>query len=344
MTVIRHDWTRDEALALFALPFNELLFRAQTVHRQYFDPNTVQVSTLLSIKTGACPEDCKYCPQSARYDTGLEREKLLELEAVVERARAARAQGATRFCMGAAWRSPHDRDLPAVLDMVRAVKALGLETCMTLGMLSETQSQALADAGLDYYNHNLDTSPEYYGEIITTRTYQDRLETLDRVRRAGMKVCAGGILGMGEALADRAGLLVQLANLPVHPESVPINQLVPVAGTPLADAQALDPFDFVRTIAVARILMPASHVRLSAGREAMNEQTQALAFFAGANSIFYGEKLLTTLNPDADVDRTLFARLGIQPEAGPVAQPAEAPLYQSQAPVGLWYDAAARTG
>jgi biotin synthase len=344
MTAIRHDWTRDEALALFALPFNELLFRAQTVHRQHFDPNTVQVSTLLSIKTGTCPEDCKYCPQSARYDTGLEREKLLELEAVIERARAARAQGATRFCMGAAWRSPHDRDLPAVLDMVREVKALGLETCMTLGMLSETQSRALADAGLDYYNHNLDTSPEYYGEIITTRTYQDRLETLDRVRRAGMKVCAGGILGMGEALADRAGLLVQLANLPVHPESVPINQLVPVAGTPLADAQALDPFDFVRTIAVARILMPASHVRLSAGREAMNEQTQALAFFAGANSIFYGEKLLTTPNPDADADRTLFARLGIQPEAGPVAQQADIPLYQNQAPVGLWYDAAARTG
>ncbi len=344
MTAIRHDWTRAEALALFALPFSDLLFRAQTIHRQHFDPNTVQVSTLLSIKTGACPEDCKYCPQSARYDTGLEREKLLELEAVVERARAARAQGATRFCMGAAWRSPHDRDLPAVLDMVREVKALGLETCMTLGMLSETQSQALADAGLDYYNHNLDTSPEYYGEIITTRTYQDRLETLDRVRRAGMKVCAGGILGMGEGLADRAGLLVQLANLPVHPESVPINQLVPVAGTPLADAETLDPFDFVRTIAVARILMPASHVRLSAGRESMNEQTQALAFFAGANSIFYGEKLLTTPNPDADADRTLFARLGIRPEAGPVAPQADIPLYQNQASAGLWYDAAARTG
>ncbi|MBI2783892.1 MAG: biotin synthase BioB [Gammaproteobacteria bacterium] len=344
MTAIRHDWTRAEALALFALPFNELLFRAQTVHRQHFDPNTVQVSTLLSIKTGACPEDCKYCPQSARYDTGLEREKLLELEAVIERARAARAQGATRFCMGAAWRSPHDRDLPQVLDMVRAVKALGLETCMTLGMLSETQSLALADAGLDYYNHNLDTSPEYYGEIITTRTYQDRLETLDRVRRAGMKVCAGGILGMGEGLADRAGLLVQLANLPVHPESVPINQLVPVAGTPLADAETLDPFDFVRTIAVARILMPASHVRLSAGRESMNEQTQALAFFAGANSIFYGEKLLTTPNPDADADRTLFARLGIRPEAGLAEQPADVPLYQNQDAAGLWYDAAARTG
>ncbi len=344
MTAIRHDWTRAEALALFALPFSDLLFRAQTIHRQHFDPNTVQVSTLLSIKTGACPEDCKYCPQSARYDAGLEREKLLELEAVVERARAARAQGATRFCMGAAWRSPHDRDLPAILDMVREVKALGLETCMTLGMLSETQSRALADAGLDYYNHNLDTSPEYYGEIITTRTYQDRLETLDRVRRAGMKVCAGGILGMGEGLADRAGLLVQLANLPVHPESVPINQLVPVAGTPLADAGALDPFDFVRTIAVARILMPASHVRLSAGRESMNEQTQALAFFAGANSIFYGEKLLTTPNPDADADRTLFARLGIRPETGPVAPQADIPLYQNQASAGRWYDAAARTG
>ena len=344
MTAIRHDWTRAEALALFALPFSDLLFRAQTIHRQHFDPNTVQVSTLLSIKTGACPEDCKYCPQSARYDAGLEREKLLELEAVVERARAARAQGATRFCMGAAWRSPHDRDLPAILDMVREVKALGLETCMTLGMLSETQSRALADAGLDYYNHNLDTSPEYYGEIITTRTYQDRLETLDRVRRAGMKVCAGGILGMGEGLADRAGLLVQLANLPVHPESVPINQLVPVAGTPLADAGALDPFDFVRTIAVARILMPASHVRLSAGRESMNEQTQALAFFAGANSIFYGEKLLTTPNPDADADRTLFARLGIRPEAGPVAPQADIPLHQNQASAGLWYDATARAG
>ena len=342
MTAIRHDWTRDEVLALFALPFNDLLFRAQTVHRQYFDPNRVQVSTLLSIKTGACPEDCKYCPQSSRYDTGLEREKLLELDAVLERARAAHAQGATRFCMGAAWRSPHDRDLPHVLAMVRAVKSLGLETCMTLGMLSETQSQALAEAGLDYYNHNLDTSPEYYGEIITTRTYQDRLETLDRVRRAGMKVCAGGILGMGEGLADRAGLLIQLANLPVHPESVPINQLVPVAGTPLADAEALDPFDFIRTIAVARILMPASHVRLSAGRESMNEQTQALAFFAGANSIFYGEKLLTTPNPDADADRTLFARLGIRPEASPVAPSVDVPLYRDAATSGC--GAAARAG
>ena len=261
---------------------------------------------------------------------------------VLERARAAHAQGATRFCMGAAWRSPHDRDLPHVLAMVRAVKSLGLETCMTLGMLSETQSQALAEAGLDYYNHNLDTSPEYYGEIITTRTYQDRLETLDRVRRAGMKICAGGILGMGEGLADRAGLLIQLANLPVHPESVPINQLVPVAGTPLADAEALDPFDFIRTIAVARLLMPASHVRLSAGRESMNEQTQALAFFAGANSIFYGEKLLTTPNPDADADRTLFARLGIRPEASPVAPSVDVPLYRDAAASGC--GAAARAG
>ena len=342
MTPIRHDWTRAEALALFALPFNDLLFRAQQVHREHFDANAVQVSTLLSIKTGACPEDCKYCPQSAHHDAELEREKLLELEAVIEQARRARAQGATRFCMGAAWRSPHDRDLPQVLAMVREVKSLGLETCMTLGMLQEHQAQALAEAGLDYYNHNLDTSPEYYGEIITTRTYQDRLETLDHVRSAGMKVCCGGILGMGEALADRAGLLVQLANLPVHPESVPINQLVRVAGTPLEDAEEVDPFDFVRTIAVARIMMPASHVRLSAGREAMNEQTQALAFLAGANSIFYGDKLLTTANPEVDADRALFARLGIHPEACAAPDPAIA-----RAPVAAarpWYDAAASHG
>jgi len=339
MTPIRHDWTRAEVLALFALPFNDLLFRAQQVHREHFDPNAVQVSTLLSIKTGACPEDCKYCPQSAHHDVELEREKLLELEAVIAQARRAREQGATRFCMGAAWRSPHDRDLPQVLAMVREVKSLGLETCMTLGMLQEHQAQALAAAGLDYYNHNLDTSPEYYGEIITTRTYQDRLETLDHVRRAGMKVCCGGILGMGEELADRAGLLVQLANLPVHPESVPINQLVRVAGTPLADAEDVDPFDFVRTIAVARILMPASHVRLSAGREAMNEQTQALAFLAGANSIFYGDKLLTTPNPEADADRALFARLGIRPEAS--AAPDAAAAHSQAAATSRWYDAAA---
>ncbi|GMU46081.1 MAG: biotin synthase [Porticoccaceae bacterium] len=342
MTPIRHDWTRAEVLALFALPFNDLLFRAQQVHREHFDPNAVQVSTLLSIKTGACPEDCKYCPQSAHHDVELEREKLLELEAVIAQARRAREQGATRFCMGAAWRSPHDRDLPQVLAMVREVKSLGLETCMTLGMLQEHQAQALAEAGLDYYNHNLDTSPEYYGEIITTRTYQDRLETLDHVRRAGMKVCCGGILGMGEELADRAGLLVQLANLPVHPESVPINQLVRVAGTPLADAADVDPFDFVRTIAVARILMPASHVRLSAGREAMNEQTQALAFLAGANSIFYGDKLLTTANPEADADRALFARLGIHPEG--CAAPDAAVARSRAAATRPWYDAAASQG
>ena len=344
MTPIRHDWTRAEALALFALPFNDLLFRAQQVHREHFDPNAVQVSTLLSIKTGACPEDCKYCPQSAHYDTRLEREKLLELEQVVDQARRAREQGATRFCMGAAWRSPHDRDLPQVLAMVREVKALGLETCMTLGMLEPQQAQALAEAGLDYYNHNLDTSPEYYGEIITTRTYQDRLETLEHVRNAGMKVCCGGILGMGEVLADRAGLLVQLANLPEHPESVPINQLVRVAGTPLEAAEALDPFDFIRTIAVARIMMPASHVRLSAGREAMSEQTQALAFFAGANSIFYGERLLTTPNPEADHDQRLFERLGIHPEPAP--EPAETAC--STAPrrgaERFWYDAAVSGG
>ena len=341
MTPIRHDWTRAEALALFALPFNDLLFRAQQVHREHFDPNAVQVSTLLSIKTGACPEDCKYCPQSAHYDTPVGREKLLDTEAVVAQARRAREQGATRFCMGAAWRSPHDRDLPEVLAMVREVKALGLETCMTLGMLQDHQARALAEAGLDYYNHNLDTSPEFYGEIITTRTYQDRLETLARVRDAGMKLCCGGILGMGEDVADRAGLLVQLANLPEHPESVPINQLVRVAGTPLAGAEPLDPFDFVRTIAVARILMPASHVRLSAGREDMNEQTQALAFFAGANSIFYGERLLTTPNPETDRDRRLFGKLGIHPEPGPEAGTAALPAAVPAAG-GLWYDAAVR--
>lgn len=315
---IRHDWRRDEVLALFDLPFNDLMFQAQTVHRAHFNPNEVQLSTLLSIKTGACPEDCKYCPQSARYDTGLEKEKLMAVEAVIEEAKAARDSGATRFCMGAAWRSPKDKDLPLVEDMVRRVKALGMETCMTLGMLKDHQAQRLADAGLDYYNHNLDTSPEYYGDIITTRTYEDRLETLDNVRRAGMKVCAGGIVGMGEEKKDRAGLLMQLANLPDHPESVPINMLVKVAGTPLDDSlgaeQELDPFEFVRTIAVARIMMPKSHVRLSAGREEMNDQMQALAFMAGANSIFYCEKLLTTANPNANQDKQLLQRLGIQPE------------------------------
>ncbi|RYY73560.1 MAG: biotin synthase BioB [Gammaproteobacteria bacterium] len=319
-TIIRHDWSRSEIQTLFDLPFSDLMFQAQTVHRAYFNPNEVQVSTLCSIKTGACPEDCAYCPQSARYDTGLEREKLMAVEKVIEEAKAAKASGATRFCMGAAWRSPKNRDMPYVTTMVQGVKALGLETCMTLGMLDEVQAQELADAGLDYYNHNLDTSPEYYGEIITTRTYQDRLTTLANVRKAGMKVCCGGIVGMGEEESDRAGLLQQLANMPEHPESVPINMLVKVEGTPLANEADLDPFDFIRTIAVARILMPQSHVRLSAGREQMNEQTQAMAFLAGANSIFYGEKLLTTPNPEANKDMQLFKRLGIKPESYEVHQ------------------------
>lgn len=320
---IRHDWMVSEVQALLALPFNDLLFRAHMVHRQHFDPNRVQVSTLLSIKTGACPEDCAYCPQSARYDTGLEREKLLEVEAVIEKAKAARAAGSERFCMGAAWRSPKARDMPYVLAMVKGVKELGLETCMTLGMLSEEQSRQLAAAGLDYYNHNLDTSPEFYGEIITTRTYGDRLTTLDNVRKAGMKVCSGGILGMGESGKDRAGLLVQLANLPQHPDSVPINQLVKVAGTPLAEEEDLDPLDFIRIIAVARIMMPASHVRLSAGREQMSDEMQAMCFFAGANSVFYGECLLTTPNPEADHDQALFRRLGINGERHVGQAPAE---------------------
>lgn len=311
---VRHDWTLEEIEALFALPFNDLLFRAQQVHRSHFDPNAVQVSTLLSIKTGACPEDCKYCPQSGHYATGLGREKLLEVEKVVEEAKAAKEAGASRFCMGAAWRSPRERDLEVVLEMVRRVRALGLETCMTLGMLDDDQAGRLAEAGLDYYNHNLDTSPEYYGEIITTRTYANRLETLASVRQAGMKVCSGGILGMGEAPRDRAGLLQQLARLDPHPESVPINMLVKVPGTPLEDVADLDPLEFIRAIAVARLLMPRSHVRLSAGREQMEESTQALAFFAGANSIFYGDQLLTTSNPQVERDRALFAKLGLHPE------------------------------
>lgn len=310
----RHDWTMQEARALFELPFNDLVFRAQSVHREHFDPNEVQISTLLSIKTGACPEDCKYCPQSGHYNTGLEKEKLLEIEKVVAEAKAAKAKGASRFCMGAAWRSPSKKNMEYVVDMVRQVKSLGLETCMTLGMLEQEQADELAEAGLDYYNHNLDTSEKYYSHIITTRTYQDRLDTLENVRNAGMKVCCGGIVGMGEDPDDRAGLLVQLANLPHHPESVPVNMLVKVAGTPMENVEDLDPFDFIRTIAVARIMMPASHVRLSAGRENMNEQMQSLCFLAGANSIFYGEKLLTTANPEADADRELFKRLGIRPE------------------------------
>lgn len=314
MQEVRHNWQYAEVKALFDLPFSDLMFQAQTVHRRHFDPNTVQVSTLLSIKTGACPEDCKYCPQSNRYDTGLEKERLLELEKVLSEAARARESGATRFCMGAAWRSPKKKDMSVVLEMVRGVKALGMETCMTLGMLSRDQAEDLAEAGLDYYNHNLDTSPEYYCDIITTRTYQDRLDTLDNVRAAGLKVCCGGIVGMGEQADDRIGLLLQLANMAEHPESVPINKLVRVEGTPLEVGDDLDPFDFIRTVAVARILMPRSHVRLSAGREDMNEQMQALAFLAGANSIFYGEKLLTTPNPSANKDMELFQRLGIKSE------------------------------
>lgn len=311
---IRYDWSQGEIEALFALPFNDLLFRAQQMHRAYFDANSVQISTLLSIKTGACPEDCKYCPQSAHYTTRLDREKLLEIEQVVNHAKAAQKAGASRFCMGAAWRAPREKDLSVVLEMVRQVKALGLETCMTLGMVDDTQASRLAEAGLDYYNHNLDTSPEYYGEIITTRSYAERMDTLASVRQAGMKVCSGGILGMGEAPRDRAALLQQLARLDPHPESVPINMLVKVPGTPLEDVADLDPIEFIRAIAVARILMPQSHVRLSAGREQMNESTQALAFLAGANSIFYGDKLLTTGNPQATRDRTLFDKLGLHPE------------------------------
>ncbi|MDI3322790.1 biotin synthase BioB [Pontibacterium granulatum] len=313
-TAIRHDWTEAEVRALFELPFNDLMFQAQTVHRQYFNPNEVQVSTLLSIKTGACPEDCKYCPQSAHYSTGLEKERLLEVERVVEKAKQAKASGSSRFCMGAAWKHPHERDMPYVLDMVRQVKELGLETCMTLGMLDQDKADRLADAGLDYYNHNLDTSPEYYDKIITTRTYQDRLDTLQHVRDSGMKICSGGILGMGETATDRIGLLRQLANMPVQPESVPINMLVKVEGTPLENAEDLDNLDFLRSIAVARIMMPASHVRLSAGRESMSDEMQAMAFMAGANSIFYGECLLTTPNPETHRDLKLFKRLGIKPE------------------------------
>ncbi|RDB44448.1 biotin synthase BioB [Halomonas sp. DQ26W] len=311
---VRHDWSLAEIEALLALPFNDLLFRAQQVHRTHFDPNAVQVSTLLSIKTGACPEDCKYCPQSGHYNTDLDKEKLLEIEKVVEQAKAARDAGASRFCMGAAWRSPREKDFEVVMEMVSRVKSLGLETCMTLGMVDSDQAKRLAGAGLDYYNHNLDTSPDYYGEIITTRTYGDRLETLASVREAGMKVCSGGILGMGETPRDRAALLQQLVRLEPHPESVPINMLVKVPGTPLEDVEDLDPIVFIRAIAVARILMPKSHVRLSAGREQMSESTQALAFLAGANSIFYGERLLTTANPQAERDRALFDKLGLHPE------------------------------
>jgi biotin synthase len=313
---VRNDWTLAEVKELFALPFMDLMFQAQSVHRRFQEPNTVQISTLLSIKTGACPEDCAYCPQSVRFDTGLDAEELLELEDVAARARAAKQSGATRFCMGAAYRSPKPKDLRKVLAMIRAVKSLGMETCATLGMLEPEQAQELKAAGLDYYNHNLDTSPRYYGKIISTRTYQDRLDTLEAVRNAGLNVCCGGIVGMGEEPEDRAELLHILATLPEHPQSVPINQLVRVAGTPLADSAALDPFDFVRTIAVARILMPRCHVRLSAGRSEMSDELQALCFLAGANSIFYGDKLLTTGNPDTAHDQNLFRRLKITAEAG----------------------------
>ena len=308
---LRHDWTRAEVLALLNLPFADLLARAHAVHRVHHDANAVQVSTLLSVKTGGCPEDCAYCPQAARYATGVEAEKLMSVDAVLAKAKQAKAAGATRFCMGAAWRSPKDRDIPKIAAMVGAVKSLGMETCATLGMLTQPQADALKQAGLDYYNHNLDSAPEFYGEIIHTREYTDRLDTLECVREAGLKTCCGGIVGMGETREQRAGLLQALANLPEHPQSVPINRLVQVEGTPLAGTAPLDPFEFVRTIAVARILMPRSMVRLSAGRTEMSDELQALCFFAGANSIFYGEKLLTTGNPDVEHDQRLFARLGI---------------------------------
>jgi len=314
--VIRHDWTETEVATLYARPFADLIFDAQRMHRAHHEPNTVQMSTLLSIKTGACPEDCAYCPQSVRYDTGLGREALMDVAHVRESARRAKEAGATRFCMGAAYRSPKAKELAAIAQMVREVRSLGLETCATLGMLTPEQAQELKDAGLDYYNHNLDTSPDYYREIITTRTYQDRLDTLAAVRRAGLKVCCGGIVGMGESPRDRCELLRTLANLPEHPESVPINDLVQVPGTPLHGTRPIDPLDFVRTIAMARLLMPRAYVRLSAGRERMSDELQALCFLAGANSIFYGEKLLTTGNPDVEHDRRLLQRLGLKPERG----------------------------
>jgi biotin synthase len=307
-------WRVADVVALFELPFNDLLLRAQQAHREHFDANAVQLSTLLSIKTGGCPEDCAYCPQSAHHDAGVDADKLMALDAVLDAARSAKANGASRFCMGAAWRSPKDHQVEQVAAMIRGVKALGLETCVTLGMLKTEQAQSLRSAGLDYYNHNLDTSPEFYGQIISTRTYQDRLDTLERVRDAGISVCCGGIVGMGETRRERAGLIAQLANLDPYPESVPINNLVQVAGTPLAGTSPIDPFEFVRTIAVARIIMPRAMVRLSAGREQMDEALQALCFLAGANSIFYGEKLLTTGNPQAQKDKALLERLGMRAE------------------------------
>lgn len=312
MPTLRHNWMLPEIMALFKMPFNDLLFEAQTIHRQHFKSNEVQISTLLSIKTGSCPEDCKYCPQSAHYNTGLSKQALMDIEAVVKEAKKAKEAGSSRFCMGAAWRSLHDRDMPAVTAMISEVKALGMETCVTLGMVNTHQAVALKEAGLDYYNHNVDTSENYYKEVITTRTYADRLNTLENVRSAGLNVCSGGIVGMGETIEDRAGMLMTLANLPEHPQSVPINLLVQVEGTPLMKVEKPDIFDFIRTIAVARIMMPHSFVRLSAGRENMNDEAQALCFLAGANSIFYGEKLLTTPNPAMNEDKELFARLGIK--------------------------------
>ena len=311
---IRNDWSRAEIETLYQQPLMDLLFQAQQVHRQYFDANTVQVSTLLSIKTGKCPEDCKYCSQSAHYDSKLEAEKRIAVEKVIQEAKEALASGSSRFCMGAAWRNPHERDMPYVLDMVREVKALGLETCMTLGMLNASQAERLKDAGLDYYNHNLDTSREYYSHIISTRSFDDRLDTLDHVRQAGLKVCSGGIVGLGESRNDRIGLLFELSTLPVHPESVPINMLVPIEGTPMADVEKLDVIEWIRTIAVARILMPESYIRLSAGRESLTDSDQALAFMAGANSIFSGEKLLTTPNTAKGRDQQLFEKLGLVAE------------------------------
>lgn len=315
MSVPPSQWTQEHIEALYALPFNDLLFRAQQVHREHFDANAIQLSTLLSIKTGGCSEDCAYCSQSSRNQTGLAAEKLLAVTEVVDAARSAKEAGATRFCMGAAWRSPQERHLDTLVQMVREVKELGMETCMTLGMLDDAQARTLQQAGLDYYNHNLDTDPEFYGSVITTRTYDDRLHTLRSVRDAGIKVCCGGILGMGESRRHRAGLIAQLANLDPYPESVPINQLVPIAGTPLADTASLDPIEFVRTIAVARITMPRAHIRLSAGRQQMGDATQALAYLAGANSIFYGDRLLTTDNAAENQDRDLLHRLGMHTEA-----------------------------
>ncbi|MDH0563324.1 biotin synthase BioB [Acinetobacter courvalinii] len=311
---LRNDWTRDEIQALYDQPFLDLVFEAQSIHRQHFQANSIQVSTLLSIKTGKCPEDCKYCSQSAHYDSKLEAEKRIAVDKVIREAQSAKESGSSRFCMGAAWRNPHERDMPYVLEMVREVKALGLETCMTLGMLNQSQAERLKDAGLDYYNHNLDTSREYYSHIISTRTFDDRLDTLDHVRQAGMKVCSGGIVGLGESRNDRIGLLHELATMPVHPESVPINMLVPIEGTPLADVEKLDVTEWIRTIAVARIIMPHSYIRLSAGRESLSDSDQALAFMAGANSLFSGDKLLTTPNAGEGKDQILFAKLGLTAE------------------------------